>query len=139
MKKALIDPIQQRETGYRVAQVEDSANTFPVGDPYFWVDCADDVVADEFWYNPTNSTIYPLPEALLALEVNEPDMVTAYATTDVPHNLNTGASITTRGQSDPAYIGTFTITVTGATTFTYTMLSPAAGDAVSSGSYSINY
>lgn len=139
MKKALIDPIQQRETGYRVAEVVNTGSEFPVGQPYFWVDCADNVVADQFWYNPANSTIYPLPEALLALEVHEPDMLTAYATTDIPHNLNTGASITTSGQDDPAYIGTFTITVTGTTTFTYTMSSAAAGDAVKSGSYSINY
>lgn len=139
MKKALIDPLSIRETGYRVAEVVNNGSEFPVGEPYFWADCADNVVADQFWYNPANSTIYPLPAILLALEVHEPDMLTAYASTSFPHHLNTGASITTSGQSDAAYSGTFIITVTGDTTYTYTMLSPATGDCVQAGTYSINY
>jgi uncharacterized protein YneR len=45
--KALISPKEPRETGYRVAQVE--AVVFPVGDPTYWMECADNVVAD-YWY-----------------------------------------------------------------------------------------
>ena len=47
MKFALICPNEPVLDGYRVAQVE--VVTFPVGDPTYWVECADDVVAD-FWY-----------------------------------------------------------------------------------------
>ena len=61
MKEALINPIEPRETGYRVAQVVDQYETFEVGQPLFWVECADDVVADEFWYNPQTQTIEPNP------------------------------------------------------------------------------
>lgn len=59
-KKALISTTELRYTGYRVAQVVDSqADTFPVADTLFWADCADNVVADQFWYNPDNQLIEP--------------------------------------------------------------------------------
>ena len=58
--KALISPNEPRETGYRVAEV--SANQFDVADPLFWVDCADDVLADQFWYDPADQTIKAVPE-----------------------------------------------------------------------------
>jgi len=47
MKFALICPNEPVLDGYRVAQVEPVI--FPVGDPTYWTECADDVVADE-WY-----------------------------------------------------------------------------------------
>jgi hypothetical protein len=46
----------------RVAQVE--SNSFEVAPPLFWVDCADDVVANKFYYDTENQEIYPI--------VNEP-------------------------------------------------------------------
>jgi hypothetical protein len=46
--KALISPTEPRESGFRVAQV--LAQDFPVSDPLFWVDCPDNIVADQFWY-----------------------------------------------------------------------------------------
>jgi hypothetical protein len=59
-KRALISTVEPRYTGYRVAQVVDSkADTFEIGDNLFWADCADDVVADQFWYNPDNQLIEP--------------------------------------------------------------------------------
>lgn len=60
-KKALISTVEPRESGYRVAQVEDAANTFEVGASLFWVDCADDVVADQFWYDPSDELIKANP------------------------------------------------------------------------------
>lgn len=60
-KKALISTVEPRESGYRVAQVEDVANTFEVANSLFWVDCADDVVADQFWYDPTDQLIKANP------------------------------------------------------------------------------
>lgn len=59
--KALISTIEPRETGYRVAQVEQAENIFPVAEDLFWFDCADDVVADEFWYDPADQSIKPVP------------------------------------------------------------------------------
>ena len=59
--KALISTIEPRETGYRVAQVEQDANVFAVASTLFWVDCADDVVQDRFWFDPVDQTIKPVP------------------------------------------------------------------------------
>jgi len=57
MKQALISTIEPRETGYRVAQVVLTGETFPVSTEMFWTPCADDVVADQFWYDPADQTI----------------------------------------------------------------------------------
>ena len=59
--KALISTTEPRETGYRVAQVEQDENIFPVADGLFWVDCSDDCIADRFWYDPTDETIKEVP------------------------------------------------------------------------------
>ena len=59
MKEALISPNEPRESGYRVAEVVDQGQTFEVGSPLFWTECADDVVADQFWYDPTDHLIKP--------------------------------------------------------------------------------
>lgn len=62
MKQALISTIEPRETGYRVAEVVNQGQTFPVAETMFWVACADDVVQDQFWYDPTDQTIKPIPQ-----------------------------------------------------------------------------
>jgi hypothetical protein len=60
-KQALISTVEPRESGYRVAQVEDAANVFEVGSGLMWVDCADNVVADQFWYDPSDQLIKAAP------------------------------------------------------------------------------
>jgi hypothetical protein len=60
MKEALISTIEPRETGYRVAQVVAEGETFPVSTELFWTLCTDEVVKDEFWYDPADETIKPL-------------------------------------------------------------------------------
>lgn len=62
--KALISTIEPRETGYRVAQVEQDVNIFPVAEGLFWIDCANDVVQDLFWYDPTDQTIKLVPVSI---------------------------------------------------------------------------
>jgi hypothetical protein len=47
----------------RVAQVEPDGQTFPVADPLFWTPCADNVVADRFYYDTVNKTINPVVNA----------------------------------------------------------------------------
>jgi len=54
---------------------------------------------------------------------------TATATTATPHGWLTGTSISVRGAAQADYNGTFTITVTGANTFTYVMGSDPGADA----------
>jgi len=58
--KALISPIELRQSGYRIAQIAD--NEFEVALPLFWVDCDDTVKADLFWYDPVDQTIKPNPQ-----------------------------------------------------------------------------
>jgi hypothetical protein len=62
---------------------------------------------------------------------------TATLTTAANHNLTTGAFVTVSGATPSAYNGTFSITVTGATTFTYTMLTDPAGSATVVGFYKV--
>ena len=59
--KALISTSEPVQTGFRVAQVEQDADIFPVASTLFWVDCADDVVADQFWFDPVDQTIKTAP------------------------------------------------------------------------------
>ncbi|UOF77916.1 hypothetical protein [Caudoviricetes sp.] len=63
MKNALISPTEKvfkydgTLLGDRIAEVADVR--FEVADPLFWVDCADDVVADQFYYDGT--ACQPIP------------------------------------------------------------------------------
>jgi hypothetical protein len=82
MKEALISPNEPRETGYRVAQVVDQYQTFEVGQPLFWVECADDVVADQFWYNPDNQLIIPSPPYIPTAEENKQTAIGLLQKTD---------------------------------------------------------
>lgn len=61
MKKALIASNEIRETGYRVAQVELSENIFDVNDNLFWVDCPDDLEADQKWFDPSDNSFKEFP------------------------------------------------------------------------------
>jgi hypothetical protein len=69
--KALISEIEPREffdsdnnqtiSGYRVAQVEQNSNIFPVAQGMFWIDCDDNVIADLFYYDANTQKINPVP------------------------------------------------------------------------------
>lgn len=65
--------------------------------------------------------------------------LTATLTTASPHNLITGNTVTISGATPSQFNGTYRITVTGASTFTYTMVSAPSGDATIMGSYAIDY
>lgn len=57
MKKALISYNEPVKNGFRVAQVESAENIFPVAEGLEWVDCADDVVADVYFFNAETNAI----------------------------------------------------------------------------------
>jgi hypothetical protein len=79
MKNAIIDPrqsvsevtgwvpntnppeaiIQEIPNSARVAEVAEQ--TFPVAEPLFWTPCADDVVADQWYYDMISANIYVVP------------------------------------------------------------------------------
>jgi hypothetical protein len=65
--------------------------------------------------------------------------LTATVTTASPHGLITGNQIVVTGASPAQYNGTFIITRTGSSTFTYTMASAPATNATVVGAYTINY
>jgi hypothetical protein len=62
---------------------------------------------------------------------------TATLTTATTHNLTSGTFVTVSGATPAAYNGTFSITVTGTDTFTYTMLTDPAASASTVGSYKV--
>lgn len=51
--KALISPNE----GFRVAEIHETG--FDVAQPLFWVDCPDDAVADQFWYDQEDQSVKP--------------------------------------------------------------------------------
>lgn len=65
--------------------------------------------------------------------------LTATVTTASAHGLVTGNQIVVAGASPAQYNGTFIITKTGNSTFTYTMATAPATDATTVGAYTINY
>jgi hypothetical protein len=56
---ALDNSIPPVVLGQRVAEV--SAAEFPVAPPLFWMPCANDVVADQYYYDPNDQQIKPKP------------------------------------------------------------------------------
>lgn len=65
MKKALISPNEKVfntdgvEIGERVADT--ATQEFPIAPPLFWVDCADDVEADVYYYDTSTQEIKLTP------------------------------------------------------------------------------
>lgn len=61
-EKTMYIPIwSDYENSGRVCQVQQTE--FEIAPPLFWIDCADDVLADQFWYNIENKQILPIVDA----------------------------------------------------------------------------
>jgi len=56
----------------RIAQVEIDNKTFEVAEPLFWTVCADNVIADNFYYNILDSIIYPIVDAPIPVAEEQP-------------------------------------------------------------------
>jgi hypothetical protein len=65
--------------------------------------------------------------------------LTATLTTAVAHGLVTGNTVTVAGAVPAEFNGAYRITVTNATTFTYTMTTAPSGDASTVGTYTVKY
>lgn len=50
------------ENSARVAEVVDLGSEFPVAPPLFWAQCADNVVADQWYYNTATQQFIVVPE-----------------------------------------------------------------------------
>jgi hypothetical protein len=55
--KALVCPNESVRNGYRIAQVEPDDKIFAVADPLYWMDCNDDVIADQWYFDTTEEII----------------------------------------------------------------------------------
>lgn len=53
---ALISTIEPREQGYRVAEVVQYGMSFPVSVGLFWQPCPSEVVADQYWFDPSDNS-----------------------------------------------------------------------------------
>lgn len=65
-------PVPVYATGYRVAQVVPLGQTFPMAEPIFWTECADDIEQDQFAYNPDDQQFYPVSLPPLPSMVAQP-------------------------------------------------------------------
>ena len=74
MKYALVCKNEPREQGYRVAEIVDAIPYEPAPD-HMWVECADNLVADAKWFDPSDNTFkdFPLPPEPIAAPIeNQP-------------------------------------------------------------------
>lgn len=66
-KKALVsttEPRGENNSGYRVLEVVDSADTFEVHSSLEWKDCSDSITQGDYWYKPTTNTFKKLPHVV---------------------------------------------------------------------------
>jgi hypothetical protein len=66
-KKALVSTIESSgkdDAGYRVLEVVESGNEFPVNSNLQWHNCPDNVEMDKWWYDPVTSSFKKLPFAV---------------------------------------------------------------------------
>ena len=85
--------------------------------------------------NP-NAYVYTLIDPQTIVSITRVGTL-ATLTTDQDHGLSTGMSVTISGALPAEYNGTYTVTVTGLTTFTYVMASDPGSSAAPAGSYVI--
>jgi hypothetical protein len=74
--KALISSIEPVQTGYRVAQVEEDTNIFPVAEGLYWVSCDNNIVADRYWFNPANGAFVEIIITAITANTNIAQPVT---------------------------------------------------------------
>jgi hypothetical protein len=93
-------------------------------------------------YNGTRwvkSAATSTPQTILTMTRGGTGNLTATVTTTTAHGLVSGNEITVTGTTPAQFNGVYRITVTGGTTFTYTMATAPSGDATVVGTYSINF
>ena len=62
MKYALVCPNEPVTNGYRIAEVlPDEA--WPPAPPTYWLECADDVTADDWYFDTTTNAITQIPSS----------------------------------------------------------------------------
>jgi hypothetical protein len=128
MKQALISPTEKVYSysgallGDRVAEV--TTNPFEVAPPLFWTACADDVVADQWYYDPATYQIVAIPPAPVITAAFTPNPAAIGQTTVLSWSVTnaTGVKLSSYGDQifpvsgsqnySYANSGTYTETVT---------------------------
>jgi len=57
-------------TAQRIAEINNT--TFEVANPLFWVECSDDIVAHEFYYDSVTKSFIEIPDAAPYPELTQP-------------------------------------------------------------------
>jgi hypothetical protein len=99
-----------------------------------WYPTPTDVTMRKGWIQ---SSLLTTTTGVVAISTITRVSTTATLTTASSHGLTTGKQVSITGCTPAAYNGVYTITVTGSSTFTYTMASVPAGSASVVGSYEI--
>lgn len=68
--KALITPNEIIEQGYRVAQICEIE--FEVASPLFWIDCDETIIADQYWFDPSDNTFKKVSFTLTKAALEQP-------------------------------------------------------------------
>lgn len=137
MKKAIISPQEIRESGYRVAQVVDNGQEFEIGLPLFWQDCPDNIIADQFWFDPATSSFKILPSLIGAITKDKTNPKMAIVETGYPHNLDTNYSVNMLNQLPIEYSGIYNVTKVNEYSFSYIMENEPTTNAEYVGTYNV--
>jgi hypothetical protein len=86
------------------------------------------------WYKMATTTT---AQTIITITRGGAGNLTATLTTAAPHGLATGNRVTISGATEANYNGTYFITVTGASSFTYTMATAPAANATVVGTYTV--
>jgi hypothetical protein len=131
MKQALISPTEKvysyggQLLGERVAEVV--SVPFLVAPPLFWTACADDVVADKFYYDVATGLINPIPPAPSITASFVPNPATAGGTTVLSWTATNATGVKLSSYGDQVFPVSGSQNYSYANTGTYTETVTAIG------------
>jgi hypothetical protein len=127
MKQALISPTEKVYSysgallGDRVAEA--TTTPFEVAPPLFWIACADDVVADQWYYNETTYQIVAIPPAPVITASFTPNPAAVGQTTVLSWDVTnvTGVQLSSYGDQIFPVSGSQTYSYANSGTYTETV------------------
>ena len=123
MKQALISPTEKVYNysgvllGERVAEV--TATPFEVSPPLFWVACADDVVADQWYYDTTTFQIIQIPAAPIITASFTPSPTLINLSTTLTWSVTSAANVKLSSYGDQLFPASGSMDYTYANAGTY--------------------
>ena len=127
MKQALISPTEKvydysgNLLGDRVAEV--TSNPFQVAPPLFWMACADDVIADQWYYSESGYQILQIPPAPVITASFTPNPVAIGQSTILSWDVTnaTGVKLSSYGDQIFPVSGSQTYSYANSGTYTETI------------------